>query len=30
MTVTWGDPQPDPLLREEVPVPAHIRDAVQR
>jgi hypothetical protein len=30
MTVTWGDPQPDPLLREEIPVPAHIRDAVQR
>jgi nitroimidazol reductase NimA-like FMN-containing flavoprotein (pyridoxamine 5'-phosphate oxidase superfamily) len=26
MAVTWGEPQPDPLLREEIPVPAHIRD----
>ncbi len=26
MTVTWGEPQADPLLREEIPVPAHIRD----
>jgi hypothetical protein len=30
MTVAWGEPQADPLLREEIPVPAHIRDAVQR
>jgi uncharacterized protein len=30
MSVTWGGPQPDPLLGEEIPVPAHIRDAVQR
>jgi hypothetical protein len=30
MTVAWGEPRPDPLLREEIPVPAHIRDAVQR
>jgi uncharacterized protein len=30
LTVTWTEPQPDPLLREEIPVPAHIRDAVQR
>jgi nitroimidazol reductase NimA-like FMN-containing flavoprotein (pyridoxamine 5'-phosphate oxidase superfamily) len=30
MTVTWGEPQADPLLCAEIPVPAHIRDAVQR
>ncbi|HYZ53128.1 MAG TPA: pyridoxamine 5'-phosphate oxidase family protein [Streptosporangiaceae bacterium] len=24
--VTFGEPQPDPLLREEIPMPAHIRD----
>lgn len=29
-SVTWGEPRPDPLLREEIPVPAHIRDAAQR
>jgi nitroimidazol reductase NimA-like FMN-containing flavoprotein (pyridoxamine 5'-phosphate oxidase superfamily) len=28
MAVVFGDPRPDPLLREEIPVPAHIRDAV--
>ena len=26
VSVTFGEPQPDPLLREEIPVPAHIRD----
>ena len=26
MTVTWGEPRPVPLLREEIPTPAHIRD----
>jgi uncharacterized protein len=26
ISVTFGAPQPDPLLREEIPVPAHIRD----
>ena len=26
MAVTFGAPQPDPLLRPEIPVPAHIRD----
>jgi hypothetical protein len=30
MTVTWGDPQSDPQLREEIPVPAHIRDFPRR
>jgi nitroimidazol reductase NimA-like FMN-containing flavoprotein (pyridoxamine 5'-phosphate oxidase superfamily) len=30
MTVTWGEPQADPLLREEIPVPAHIRDVSGR
>jgi len=25
-SVTFGEPEPDPLLREEIPVPAHIRD----
>ena len=24
--VTFGEPEPDPMLREEIPVPAHIRD----
>jgi hypothetical protein len=24
--VTFGEPQPDPLLRQEIPMPAHIRD----
>ncbi|HEX6454437.1 MAG TPA: pyridoxamine 5'-phosphate oxidase family protein [Trebonia sp.] len=28
MTVTFGEPEPDALLREEIPVPAHIRDRV--
>jgi nitroimidazol reductase NimA-like FMN-containing flavoprotein (pyridoxamine 5'-phosphate oxidase superfamily) len=26
ISVTFGTPQPDPLLRAEIPVPAHIRD----
>ena len=26
MAVTFGAPQPDPLLRPEIPVPAHIQD----
>jgi nitroimidazol reductase NimA-like FMN-containing flavoprotein (pyridoxamine 5'-phosphate oxidase superfamily) len=26
MSVTFGSPVPDPLLREEIPLPAHIRD----
>jgi len=26
VSVTFGEPEPDPLLREEIPVPAHIRD----
>jgi len=26
VSVTFGAPQPDPQLREEIPVPAHIRD----
>ena len=26
VAVTFGEPEPDPLLREEIPVPAHIRD----
>jgi hypothetical protein len=26
MTMAWGEPQPDPQLRAEIPVPAHIRD----
>ena len=28
ISVTFGEPQPDPLLREEIPLPAHIRDRV--
>ncbi len=28
VSVTFGEPQPDPLLREEIPLPAHIRDRV--
>jgi nitroimidazol reductase NimA-like FMN-containing flavoprotein (pyridoxamine 5'-phosphate oxidase superfamily) len=28
IAVTFGDPEPDPLLRPEIPVPAHIRDRV--
>jgi uncharacterized protein len=30
MAVTFGEPVPDPLLRPEIPVPAHIRDRVAR
>jgi uncharacterized protein len=30
MTVAWGDPQSDPQLRGEIPVPAHIRDFPRR
>jgi len=26
IAVTFGEPIPDPLLREEIPLPAHIRD----
>jgi len=26
IAVTFGEPTPDPLLREEIPLPAHIRD----
>jgi hypothetical protein len=26
MAVTFGAPQPGPLLRPEIPVPAHIQD----
>jgi uncharacterized protein len=26
VSVTFGEPEPDPLLQEEIPVPAHIRD----
>ena len=26
VSVTFGEPEPDPMLREEIPVPAHIRD----
>ena len=26
VSVMFGEPEPDPLLREEIPVPAHIRD----
>jgi nitroimidazol reductase NimA-like FMN-containing flavoprotein (pyridoxamine 5'-phosphate oxidase superfamily) len=26
VSVTFGEPEPDPLLRAEIPVPAHIRD----
>jgi nitroimidazol reductase NimA-like FMN-containing flavoprotein (pyridoxamine 5'-phosphate oxidase superfamily) len=26
VSVTFGEPEPDPLLRPEIPVPAHIRD----
>jgi len=28
IAVTFGEPTPDPLLREEIPLPAHIRDRV--
>jgi hypothetical protein len=28
VAVTFGTPVPDPELREEIPVPAHIRDRV--
>lgn len=28
MAVTFGEPQPDPLLREDIPVPAHILERV--
>jgi hypothetical protein len=30
VSVTFGEPQPDPLLREEIPMPAHIRDYHRR
>ncbi|MCW2932388.1 MAG: flavin-nucleotide-binding protein [Actinomycetia bacterium] len=30
IVVTFGEPEPDPLLRPEIPVPAHIRDRVAR
>lgn len=30
MAVTFGEPVPDPLLRPQIPVPAHIRDRVAR
>jgi hypothetical protein len=30
IAVTFGEPEPDPLLRPEIPVPAHIRDRVAR
>jgi hypothetical protein len=26
ISVTFGEPVPDPLLRAEIPVPAHVRD----
>ena len=26
ISVTFGEPVPDPLLRTEIPVPAHVRD----
>ena len=26
ISVTFGEPLPDPLLPEEIPLPAHIRD----
>jgi hypothetical protein len=28
LSVTFGAPVPDPLMSEEIPVPAHIRDRV--
>jgi nitroimidazol reductase NimA-like FMN-containing flavoprotein (pyridoxamine 5'-phosphate oxidase superfamily) len=28
MAVTFGEPAPDPTMREEIPLPAHIRDRV--
>lgn len=28
VAVTFGDPDPDPTMREEIPLPAHIRDRV--
>ena len=28
ISVTFGEPEPDPKLREEIPLPAHIRDRV--
>jgi len=28
MAVVFGEPQPDPLLDTEIPVPAHIRRVV--
>jgi nitroimidazol reductase NimA-like FMN-containing flavoprotein (pyridoxamine 5'-phosphate oxidase superfamily) len=28
MAVTFGEPTPDPAMREEIPLPAHIRDRV--
>jgi nitroimidazol reductase NimA-like FMN-containing flavoprotein (pyridoxamine 5'-phosphate oxidase superfamily) len=30
IAVRFGEPEPDPLLRPEIPVPAHIRDRVAR
>jgi hypothetical protein len=26
MAVTFGQPEPDPAMRQEIPLPAHIRD----
>jgi hypothetical protein len=26
ISVTFGEPQPDPALKAEIPLPAHIRD----
>jgi hypothetical protein len=28
LSITFGEPVPDPQLRAEIPVPAHIRDRV--
>jgi hypothetical protein len=28
VSVTFGEPLPDPHMREEIPLPAHIRDRV--
>jgi hypothetical protein len=28
VAVTFGQPLPDPVLREEIPLPAHIRERV--
>jgi hypothetical protein len=26
MAMTFGQPEPDPAMRQEIPLPAHIRD----